>query len=191
MSTTKSVRRDQMRTSSLALALQVSAAAIKIIPVATAVFAFQFLGCPHQPPGEQNKVHGGALASQPMWIHVVKRERTCWAPDFFWKRILPSASLETLSTELLVYRNTSHTIVMVERSKRSFVYHLRSAICYKERCTVVHIAGYVLYTLTQPRDVDQEVDPLFILKTASIMVTLLSGTVKGPGVRVPTPQRLY
>ena len=128
MSTTKSVRRDQMRTSSLALALQVSAAAIKIIPVATAVFAFQFLGCPHQPPGEQNKVHGGALASQPTRTHVVKRERTCWAPDFFRKRILPSASLETLSTELLVYRNTSHTIVMVERSKRSFVYHLRSAI---------------------------------------------------------------
>ena len=65
MNTKQSVGISQMRTSSFALALQVSAAAIKIIPVATAVFAFQFLGCPHQPPGEHNKIQGDALARQP------------------------------------------------------------------------------------------------------------------------------
>jgi len=65
---TKRRVRGQIRTSSLALALQVSAAAIKIIPVATAVFAFQFLGCPHQPPGEQNRARGDTLARQPVRI---------------------------------------------------------------------------------------------------------------------------
>jgi RNase P/RNase MRP subunit p29 len=57
-----------MRTSNLALALQVSAAAMKIIPVATAVFAFQFLGCAHQPPGEQSRVQGDILARYPTRI---------------------------------------------------------------------------------------------------------------------------
>jgi len=68
MNSKESVNRGQMRTSNLALALQVSAAAITIIPVATAVFAFQFLGCPHQPPGEQNSVQRDVLARQPTRI---------------------------------------------------------------------------------------------------------------------------
>ena len=69
-----SVSSGQMRTSSLALALQVSAAAKRIIPVATAVFAFQFLGCPHQPPEEQKRVQEDTLARQPPRIqHCVTK----------------------------------------------------------------------------------------------------------------------